>query len=813
MKLSYSILLILLFFSFLLSICNIGSKNEINFLFTNLKQIDSLVYIEANLDKAEILLKQISKSICKKKNDQLSKKYNLLLSFVLLKQRKFHHGIALTQSLLERNNLKIDDNYYCELYKNLGYYYFQLLDTANSIKYFNKSIFIAKQIRDTFSIVKGLIGVASNQANAFDYFKCDELLNSAMNYANSNELLLGHIFKQKSINNRLQGCFIEADSFSNIAKIYFRNNKISIYDKSQHYTNSAALNLYLNKFDNALKIIDTSEMTLFGSLPNFNHYKTNIESVYLLTIKANIISSKAISINNYNLGIKAFEAYKLVDSILSYFRYDEEMSFTQNNFYHNIFYSNVIKHASWMFNNSCDEKWIFIILNYFNKHKSQALLRDRKIAYLKKNNAYSKYFKKLNYFEYNIKKLNQIEENTLNLNNYHFTKKYNYYNLQYELLKNLKKTNINLYKYIYDEDMFDSEVIMNKSKFDNIARIYYYVGVNYYNSKAIYVIYIYKNKIDHILLENPLKISKLITELNQSIINLNNNYDFKMFCNKSYSLFNILLKPIYNDISDADQIAIIPDNIIETVPFDCLVTNNNLLSPKYLIDSKDISYSFFVNEYDKIQNMETLNTLDYLGFAWSDKKSIKKLNGKVKLKELPNSYFEVLNSSKWFKNKLVFGGEDALKQNFIKYANKANILHIALHSNKGNSRLSNKIYFRSKSRNGLDSLLSHELQSLDIDPAILVLSSCESAAGVMHDVEGAFSIARSFYGFGSRNIIANDWEASDNYSKNLFDCFYKNLAMGKGYSKSLAIAKRVQFFSNFEFRKSPGLWSGIKLYN
>ena len=89
-----------------------------------------------------------------------------------------------------------------------------------------------------------------------------------------------------------------------------------------------------------------------------------------------------------------------------------------------------------------------------------------------------------------------------------------------------------------------------------------------------------------------------------------------------------------------------------------------------------------------------------------------------------------------------------------------------------------------------DGLLQvREIEALDLDGRIVVLSACHTAAGVVLSGEGVLSLARAFFEAGAHAVIGSRWPLRDVDAAALFDTFYRHLGHGASLSQALKAAQ------------------------
>jgi CHAT domain-containing protein len=85
-----------------------------------------------------------------------------------------------------------------------------------------------------------------------------------------------------------------------------------------------------------------------------------------------------------------------------------------------------------------------------------------------------------------------------------------------------------------------------------------------------------------------------------------------------------------------------------------------------------------------------------------------------------------------------------------------------------------------------DGLLQvREIEALNLDGRIVVLSACQTAAGVVMSGEGVLSLARAFFEAGAHAVVGSRWPLRDLDAAALFDTFYRHLGQGASLSQAL----------------------------
>lgn len=116
---------------------------------------------------------------------------------------------------------------------------------------------------------------------------------------------------------------------------------------------------------------------------------------------------------------------------------------------------------------------------------------------------------------------------------------------------------------------------------------------------------------------------------------------------------------------------------------------------------------------------------------------------------------------------------------------------------------------RKASEDGL--LQAREIISLRLNADLVTLSACDTGTGMVQGQEGVSTLVRPFLAAGARAVLANLWQADDNFSLSLMTEFYQGLASGLDKATALQKAKR-ELIRKFGAQAPPKLWAGAELH-
>ena len=158
-----------------------------------------------------------------------------------------------------------------------------------------------------------------------------------------------------------------------------------------------------------------------------------------------------------------------------------------------------------------------------------------------------------------------------------------------------------------------------------------------------------------------------------------------------------------------------------------------------------------------------------------------------------------------------FLNKEATVANFMKYANKYRILHLATHgvANDQTGDYSYLAFYQDSDSLTTDIIYVKDLYNLQLAAEMVVLSACETAIGEFQRGEGIVSLARGFFYAGSQSIVTTLWKLDDKSSLELMPAFYQNIEKGMTKDVALQQAKLSFLENNQDFRGHPLYWASF----
>lgn len=263
----------------------------------------------------------------------------------------------------------------------------------------------------------------------------------------------------------------------------------------------------------------------------------------------------------------------------------------------------------------------------------------------------------------------------------------------------------------------------------------------------------------------------------------------------AHALWQKLLPP---ETALASVLTILPDGILNFVPFEALVTTADgaptLRNAAYLIRQKEVRYAWSLAVLRQQKNLKSRASRYLLsvapGFA----------NRERGLAPLAASDFDWSGITGWDIQNLK--GQNADLNHFLKAADGYRVLHFSTHAFAGENP---RIEFSDSS------MLLPDLYALPLQADLVVLSACQTGLGKEEKGEGVMSLARAFAQAGAACIVSSLWSVNDQSTSRLMRFFYENIGAGKTSSAALREAK-LAYLADLEIgnaAQSPYFWAGL----
>ncbi|WP_027001483.1 CHAT domain-containing protein [Hugenholtzia roseola] len=291
------------------------------------------------------------------------------------------------------------------------------------------------------------------------------------------------------------------------------------------------------------------------------------------------------------------------------------------------------------------------------------------------------------------------------------------------------------------------------------------------------------------------------------------------YCSQSSLLYKHLFAPLTDFLKNTQQIILISEGYLQQLPFESLLRpaadskaeqeTITYAQLPYLLYDYAFSYHYSAKLWHKTRLESFINqpfeNANWVGFAPVFKAMEDGENQREAIAALPFTEIEVAEIGKKFRKTQIFLHQQASKENFIALASKANILHVATHSEsfKKDPARSYLLFWQG------EKLYADELFSMQMQTELLVLSSCRSGMGEVALGEGVLSLAHYFVQAGNRNLLYALWNISDQPTQMLMVAFYRHLETSSSYAEALQKAK-IELLQQ-QKTVLPKFWAGFIL--
>lgn len=243
-------------------------------------------------------------------------------------------------------------------------------------------------------------------------------------------------------------------------------------------------------------------------------------------------------------------------------------------------------------------------------------------------------------------------------------------------------------------------------------------------------------------------------------------------------LYNILIDPISPFLDGNKQVCIVPDKILNHLPYASLVdpTSGKYLIENYLLELSPSSNIFLSSsEAAREKTGEEDERLLSVGNPRFDVEEYRAF------RELPSASTEAKQIADYYPRALVLIEDQAREQRVVRGMETATVIHLALHSvineqSPINSRLlltkEPETLTGDRSADGV--LEARELYGAKLPLArLVVLSACQTGIERSYRGEGAISIARPFIALRVPLVVASLWAVDSDSTAELMVNFHK----------------------------------------
>ena len=392
----------------------------------------------------------------------------------------------------------------------------------------------------------------------------------------------------------------------------------------------------------------------------------------------------------------------------------------------------------------------------------------------------------------------QLFDATENENGYSdvlFKKKQTYY----DFLDTIKVNYPKYHQLKYSSKVIDITEVKKNLLENNTSLVSYTVAGNY-----MYVIVLNREKEDFIKLPYTETTRNDIKEFYHLLSSPSIKGGKNTIGDIAHSLFKqILQKPL--EISNTENLTIIPDAELHYLPFDLLQENDS-----FLLATKSISYGNSVTSLLELNRREGAKENKMLAYAPSFLGAVTD-NADRQFGKLLYNDDEVQNIEAFYNTESVFN-EKATLENFITQTSKFNIFHLASHAS-ANDTYPDYSYLAFSEIEGTKEdhvLYVKDLYDMSLNADMVTLSACQTGIGRLQKGQGMMSLSKGFYYAGAKSLVTTLWKINDKSTVKLMGFFYEGLSKGKSKKEALRDAKLTYLeTTEDELLKHPYYWAAF----
>ena len=290
------------------------------------------------------------------------------------------------------------------------------------------------------------------------------------------------------------------------------------------------------------------------------------------------------------------------------------------------------------------------------------------------------------------------------------------------------------------------------------------------------------------------------------------------FLQKAWMLDCLLIAPERKRWGAAiSSLLIVPDDVLMLVPFDVLISSpavekSTWRDQHWLLADYSLGYAYSATllNIQKSISETHLKAVSRPPQVFGGYAPIYERDSSYKLENtgpMTEKVCDMLGGKAWLGTA---SSESCFKNSAVNYRT----LLLAMHgiSDNEHPELSRLLF----GDPGPDSLINNnilyasELQIMQLQADLVVLSACHSGSGKLEQGEGVYSLARAFAAAGVPASVMSLWLLHENTAPPLVEAFFKYLQQGKTKDEALKLAK-LDFLkndANFEMTH-PFFWAGL----
>jgi CHAT domain-containing protein/predicted negative regulator of RcsB-dependent stress response len=304
----------------------------------------------------------------------------------------------------------------------------------------------------------------------------------------------------------------------------------------------------------------------------------------------------------------------------------------------------------------------------------------------------------------------------------------------------------------------------------------------------------------------------LSAQFDRSITGLKNSLyfsDLDTYKKAAWELSTVLIPRIPNEIND---ILIIPNGRLSTIPFETLFTSQptdegTYKNLPYLIRKYAVRYEFSSGLILQKSSAKQMDAPSILLCAPVTFNSVEQFS------DLPSTESEVtdisaLFASRKFASHLLLREKAAEKNIKAEDLKQYSLLHFATHGvvDEKNPELSRiQLNAGVESEDGV--LYAGEIYNLELNANLVTLSACQTGLGKISKGEGVIGLSRALVFAGARNCMVSFWKVADESTAQLMKNYYSILLKSPRHNYSATLQRAKLDLISEDRYASPFYWA------
>lgn len=386
--------------------------------------------------------------------------------------------------------------------------------------------------------------------------------------------------------------------------------------------------------------------------------------------------------------------------------------------------------------------------------------------------------------------------------------------IYYDFLKTIEQNYPEYYKHQYDEEIISLKYLQEILSYNEMIIEYFLAEDN------MYILMIQKSEVRFTRKKIPVGLRYNISRFKTILESPNSKLD--EFKTHSYEIFKIILKDELEEIGpNIDRLSIVPDDILNVIPFETLVysqptgINKTFKNLDYLCNRYTISYGHSSTFLAQVANKKShRNPIKYSGFAPAYQNKVSNMVKELSQNTTRGSYQDltfarksITDVSELFRGK-AYLKEDATVANFLYSAPKSDIIHLAMHGEVDlMNPTSSRLIFHGDDQQS--SLYVNDIYGLYLPAELAVLGACNTGVGELINGDGIQNMSRAFHFAGVKNTIMSLWSVPDIQTATIISSFFEKIKDGYPIDHALRDTKLEYLKESNELRAHPYYWAGL----